>query len=132
MKVELFCVCDFASADAGGKLNIIGVFDTIHAEETPFTQNLFSVAGRVRFEESEVGPKRFKLTILDSEGKPIVQPLEAAVDVNRAPGETTAIAQIALLLSHIRLPRFGQYRIEMEIENIPAASTVLNVRKPRP
>ena len=50
MKVELYVLCDAATADAGGKLNILGVFDRLNAREAPVTHPLCALAVRLRFE----------------------------------------------------------------------------------
>ena len=34
MKVEIFSLCDFASADAGGKFNVIGIFDALYRKRS--------------------------------------------------------------------------------------------------
>ena len=34
MKVELFALCDFAS-DYGGKLTVVGIFDSIFTKQMP-------------------------------------------------------------------------------------------------
>ena len=130
MRVELFCLCDFASADASGKMNLIGVFDSIQAEELPMTQSLLAIAGKVSFAPSEAGSKKFTIRISDPDGKPLMPLIEAEADITLLPGESSANAQMILLVSQMRLQSFGSYSIEMAIENAPIALTVLTVRKP--
>jgi len=129
MKVELLCLCDFASVDAGGKLNLLGVFDSIQINETPASHGLAALAGKISFQAEEAGLKKFKIGFYDPERKLVMPPMEAEIEVNPLENESTANAQIVLLISQIRLPSFGKYLIELEIENKLFASTVLHVRK---
>jgi hypothetical protein len=64
MKVELFALCDAATADAGGKLNILGVFDRLNAREAPVTHPLCALAVRLRFERLEEGQKRVRVSFV--------------------------------------------------------------------
>ena len=61
MKVEIFTLCDAATADAGGKLNILGSFDRIHAASVPVTHPLCALAIKLRFERLEEGQKRVRI-----------------------------------------------------------------------
>ena len=55
MHIEVFSLCDAATVDAGGKLNILGAFDTIWAANIPVVYPHFGVALRVRFNSIERG-----------------------------------------------------------------------------
>src|SRR5262245_38438823 len=73
MKVELFALCDYA-ADYGGKLTVVGIFDSIFAKQLPAVHALCCVAVKLRFEKIEEGEKRVRLSISDDDGKPVLQP----------------------------------------------------------
>jgi len=55
MKLELFTLCDFA-ADYGGKLSVVGIFDTLGAKQVPAVHPQCAVAAKMRFEKIEEGP----------------------------------------------------------------------------
>jgi hypothetical protein len=128
MNVELFCICDFASTDAGGKLNIIGVFDSIRAKSVPAKHGPFSIAGKARFDPSEAGEKHFRVRFLAPDGADVFPAAEASISVTRSPDQKTASAQIALVVSGTQLPTFGQYSVVLEIDNTLAASVPLHVK----
>lgn len=130
MKVDVFCVCDFAQVDSGGKLSLIGIFDKIHPPQLPFILSMFSVAGRMRFEGNEEGPKAFKLTFVGPDGEAFSDPVDIVIPVTRAQGDLYATAQIVLGLQQVRLWRAGEYRIELEIEHKPSGATSLLVNEP--
>jgi len=54
MQLEIFTLCDAATEHAG-KLNIIGTFDVLRAAITPITHPQCAIAGRLRFEQIEMG-----------------------------------------------------------------------------
>jgi hypothetical protein len=128
MKVELFCLCDFASTDAGGKLNIIGVFDAIRAKSIPARHGPFSIAAKARFDTAEMGEKQFRIRLLSPEANDVFPAAEASINVIPSPDQQTATAQIALAISGTQLPTFGQYLVLLEIDNTPVASVPLYVK----
>ena len=78
MKVEVFVLCDAATIDAGGKLNILGIFDRIHAKEAPASHPLCSLAIRLRFERIEEGPKRVRVSFVNADGVSVMPTLDAS------------------------------------------------------
>lgn len=129
MKVEIFSLCDFASADAAAKLNIIGVFDTLWAREAPITHGLCVLAARIRFERIEEGLKRIKISLVDADGNPVLPAMEAQIPVQVAQHGLSAIAQVVSIMSQIKLPNFGEYSIDLAIDGRHEASTPLYVKQ---
>ena len=136
MTLELFCLCDYAAADSAGRLSIIGMFDSLRFERLPATHNLCAIAAKVRFDNSEAGRKQIKIVFLDPSRNNIIAPMEAALDVIPGQDEPTASAQLAVLISQLKLTSYGQYSLSLEIENKLLASIPLYVkptdRQPRP
>ena len=86
MKVEIFTLCDAATADSGGKLNILGSFDRLNANTTPVTHPLCALAIKLRFERLEEGQKRISISFVDSDGKAVMPMLDASSQVSFPPG----------------------------------------------
>ena len=76
MHVEIFTLCDAATVDGAGKLNILGSFDRLSAASEPIVHMQCALALKLRFARIEEGQKRFRLTFVDSDGKAVMQPLE--------------------------------------------------------
>jgi len=55
MQIEVFVLCDAATADHLGKLNLLGTFDTIWVKEIPTIYPQCTIALRIRFERIERG-----------------------------------------------------------------------------
>lgn len=128
MKVEIFTLCDAATVDSGGKLNVLGSFDRIHAAGTPVTQALCALAMKVRFERLEEGDKRIGISFVDSDGKAVMQTLEAGSRIQFPPNETSVTACFVLQLQQLKLPNFGEYSIDLAVDGRHEASIPLFVR----
>jgi hypothetical protein len=129
MKVEIFSLCDFASTDAGGKLNIIGVFDDISAREVPATHGLCALAIRIRFDKIEEGIKKLKISFVDSDGNPVMPAVEMQIQVLIPSPLQQANVQVVFLIPQIKFLNFGEYEIALAIDGRQEASTPINVRQ---
>src|ERR1700722_7103309 len=128
MKVEIFSLSDFASADAGGKLNIIGVFNTIFAGQLPAAQALCVLAIRMRFERIEAGFKKLKIAFVDADGRAVMPVIDTQIHVQLPPDSPFATAHLCLTMQQIKLPNFGEYSIDLAVDGKQEASTPLYVR----
>ncbi|MEP6776982.1 MAG: hypothetical protein ABI944_00915 [Chthoniobacterales bacterium] len=129
MKVEIFTLCDAATADAGGKLNILGSFDRINATATPVTHPLCALAIKLRFERLEEGQKRIRISFVDSDGTAVMPTLDTMTQVGFPPGESSVTACLVLAIQQIKLPNFGEYSIDLGVDGRHEASIPLFVRE---
>jgi hypothetical protein len=128
MKVEIFTLCDAATADVGGKLNILGSFDRIHAAAVPVTHPLCALAIKLRFEKLEEGQKRVRISFMDADGKAVMPTLEANTQVAFPPNEHSVTACLVLQIQQLKLPNYGEYSIDLGIDSRQEASIPLFVR----
>lgn len=129
MKVEIFTLCDAATADAGGKLNILGSFDRINASGVPVTHPLCALAMKLRFERLEEGQKRIGISFVDSDGKAVMPTLEAGTQVNFPPNESSVTACFVLQIQQMKLPNYGEYSIDLAVDGRHEASVPLFVKQ---
>ncbi len=129
MRVEIFTLCDAATVDAGGKLSILGSFDRLNAREAPVIHPQCSLAMKLRFERVEEGKKRIRIAFIDSDGAPVMPPLEATADVNFPGQDATSTVSLALNIHQLRLPRFGEYSIDVAVDDRQEASSPLYVSR---
>jgi hypothetical protein len=127
MKVEIFTLCDAATTDAGGKLNILGSFDRLGAKEAPVTHPQCALAIKLRFERLEEGPKRIRISFVDSDGASVMPTLDTNTRVQFPSGESTMTACLVLVLQQLKLPRFGEYSIDLAVDDRHEASIPLVV-----
>jgi len=129
MKVEIFSLCDFAQAEPTGKMNLIGTFDRLYAKEAPIVRTVFAVAARLRFEAHEEGARTVALSFIDSDGQRVMPLLRAQFNVKLQPNESSATLNYVMVIPQIKLPRFGDYQIDLAVDDKVEASLPLHVRQ---
>ena len=128
MKVEIFTLCDAATVDAAGKLNILGSFDRLNASEVPIVHPHCALAIKMRFERVEEGQKRLRIAFVDQDGKAIMQNLDATTEVRFPGDDPSATVSVALNIQQLRLPKFDEYSIDLAIDGRQEASIPLFVK----
>lgn len=110
MQVQLATLCDSAS-DYGGKLCLLGAFDTLCSREFPVVHPQCSLVIRLTFEPSDAGRHQFMIRCMDPAGVECLPPFDPVIDVafpsNFAPFVTR---NIVLNLQRLRIERQGVYR----------------------
>ena len=129
MKVEIFTLCDAATNDAGGKLNILGSFDRLMARQEPITHPQCALAIKLRFERVEEGEKRLRIALVDSDGKPVMPTIDAATQMKFTDDSPTATASVVLNIQQLKLPHFGEYAIDVAVDERHEASIPLFVAR---
>jgi hypothetical protein len=130
MKMEILTVCDFANAEpATGKLNVIGAFDHIWAQQEPIVHMQCAIAAKLRFELGEEGPKKLAVTFIDADGRAVLPTITVQMIVQFQPNEPTATAPIAAIISQLNLPHFGEYTVGIAVDGRMEGSVPLYVRQ---
>lgn len=111
MKVLHSFVCDTATIDAGGKLNVMGIFDNIASREFPCVHPSFTYVAGLRFERSEVGKHPFILSFVDYDGKELIPKLDGETDIQSA-----CTHNIIFKLNNILFPSPTTYQIDLVVD----------------
>ena len=128
MKVEAFLLCD-AATDQLGKLNVLGAFDCIHSRQLPTVHPQCSVVARIRFDRSESGEHHVRLQIIDEDGSSIGPKLEGKIGVNVREEVDFAAVNVILNIHRMKLEKYGRYRIDLYINDVPTAELPFNLRQ---
>jgi hypothetical protein len=130
--VEAFLLAD-AATDQGGKLNVIGAFDSIMAPGAPVNHPQFAIAMRIRFSKSESGDHPFRINVVDEDGKSVLsKPIDAGVKVNVLKADETLAVNLVVNFRDVRFAKFGKYSIDLTIDGRQRGSLPLYVRPARP
>ena len=132
MKIEILTLCDFAQAEPTGKMNILGSFDRILAKEAPIARSVFAVAARIRFEAHEEGARSVSLSFIDSDGQRVVPLLRAQFGVKLQPNESSATLNYVMVIPQIKFARFGDYQIDLAVDDKVEATIPLYIRQTAP
>ena len=129
MDIEVFSLCDAATVDIAGKLNVLGAFDTIWAGNLPVLHPQCSLALRVRFQQIEKGEHKVLVSFIDLDGKHIVPSANGIINVSFPDEQRSSSANLILNLQMLKLESIGEYSIDLTIDDTPMASLPLFVRQ---
>lgn len=130
MEIEVFTLCD-AAADYQGRLSILGIFDTIFATSLPALHPQCSVALRIRFSKVEEGKHNLTLHIVDYDGNMIIPPLSGEFGVQLAGNDQLGAINLVLNLQGLSFNRYGEYAINLAIDNHELGSRPFWVKQPK-
>ena len=128
MKVEAFVLCD-AATKGSGKLNILGAFDCIYAEQVPVKHFNCEIVARIRVNEKDIGNHQIKINITDKDGKKVKPSIDGSLNVILRRGRETDIFNIVLSIHRMTLERHGQYNLDLVIDKEVMAISSFYVTK---
>ena len=128
MQIEIFSLCDAATA-GGGKLNVLGAFDTIWAKKLPVVHPQCTVALRARFFSSEGNKHEVSLKVIDADGAHIVPPTNGVINIRFPQGQRSCSANLILNIQGLKLARCGEYSIDLSVDGASRASLPFFVKK---
>jgi hypothetical protein len=127
MDVEAFLLCD-AATDQHGKLNVLGAFDTVFAKKVPVVHPACAVAARIRFSKVEQGEHAVRICVIDQDGKEVVPKLDGKVSVRVGDEAGSMAVNLVLNFQRLKLPDYGEYRVDLAIDGQQKASLPFFVR----
>jgi hypothetical protein len=127
VKTELFTFCDFAQ-ESGGKLTIVGTFDTIISRNFPCIHPQLSVVIRLRFDILEFSNHNFRIEAQDLNGETAIEPVTGTVEVKGA-GNATAVSHLIFTISNLHFNDSGIVNFVLYIDDKEISSLPLYVRK---
>jgi hypothetical protein len=108
-------------------LNILGSFDRLNSTQAPVTHPQCALAIKLRFERVEEGMKSIRIQFVDADGKSVMPTLDTTTQVRIGPTDSSATASLVLVIQQLRLPRFGEYAIDLAVDGHHAGSIPLIV-----
>ena len=133
MEVLVATLCDSAN-DYGGKLCMLGCFDTICAAQMPVIHPQCSLALRICFRPEDEGEHQFRIAFIDDDGAPLMRPFEPKITVSFPADSFFITRNLVLNIQRMQFKNPGQYSIDIQagdtmITRIPLR-VVLNQPKP--
>jgi hypothetical protein len=127
MKIELFTFCDFAQEN-GGKLTIVGTFDTIITRSFPCVHPQLSVVIRLRFDIWEFANHSFRIETRDLDGEMSMEAINGNVEV-KGVGNATAVSHLVFSISNLNFKNAGVVNFALFMDDKETGSIPLYVRK---
>lgn len=121
MEILTATLCDSA-ADYGGKLCVMGAFDTIFARKFPTMHPQCAIALRLMMRPEDLGEHRLQLEFVDPDGQPFIE-AERAPNV---PFKVESLPENSYFLTRnlvfnfqgFPVPAPGQYEIRVRIDDV--------------
>jgi hypothetical protein len=117
MELQVATLCD-AAADYGGKLTVMGAFDTIAGRGgAPIVHPQCSLAMRICFRAEDEGVQKFSVAIIDADGKEIVPSFEPQFDVKLpSPDSFFVTRNLVVNMQRLKFPDAGNYAIDIRCD----------------
>ena len=128
MQIEVFSLCDAATADMG-KLNMLGAFDTIWTPKVPVVHPQCTVALRIRFDSIERGEHKITVNFVDADGRHIIPPANSTINVNFPSEQRSGSGNLILNIQRLNLEKYGEYSIDLAVDGKTAANLPIFVRE---
>jgi len=127
MNIQVAVLCD-AATDYGGKLNILGTFDTIITSQLPAVHPQCSIALRLAFTKIEEGSHKVKMNFVDEDGRLVMPSIDMPIDVT-VPNELNFLVRnFVINIQQLKFEKPGQYSIDCAIDGRQETSIPLLVR----
>jgi len=125
MICELFAIAD-AVQEYGGKLVVVGTYDTIVVSEIPATHPMLSIAARLRFPQSEQGSFKINIDVLGPDGRIHLNGPEGQVNIQHRERGSSVI-NLAVNLMSIQITSCDEYSVRLTVEGREAVRVPLYV-----
>jgi hypothetical protein len=116
MTIDLALLCDAATVDVAGKLNILGVFDRIHAPEFPAQHGRIALVLRLEAEGPDAGVHEVTIRLRTPSGGELLR-LDGNLEVGPAAGEFITRIPHVLNLDGVVFPGSGVYAFEIIVDD---------------
>jgi len=127
VRVTLALLADGANVSREGKLNILGVFDTVFARSFPTTHAQMQLV--IRFEagaDESGGTRNVEVQFVTGDDRVVFRVPGAMTVQQRAFGDTVRMEHI-LTLTNLQLDQPGRYRFHILVDGELAATVPLQV-----
>ena len=111
MELKLAALCESVRERPDGRLDIIGIFDELHAPAFPAVQDRMTVVLIMEWSEDEYGEQPFRADLLHSNGRKILG-LQGVTVVQKM-GSGAPKTRLIQELDKVVFPAAGDYHFEL-------------------
>jgi hypothetical protein len=114
--VTLAVCCDAANVSREGKLNLLGIFNSIHAAEFPCSHPHLALVLRVEAGFGEEGVHPLEIKLVDEDGH-VLFAINGQLTLQGAEPGRPMTAQTIMDINNFSLPRPGTYAFEVVVDH---------------
>ena len=126
MQVDLLCLVDAATVDAGGKLNILGAYDGIQLPDFPALTRVVVALRLVGF-PIDKGLHHLDVRIVSEDGETIASGPPTVISVEAGPGAHGRFTLPGVLVMAPTFPEPGEYAVDVFVDGLQLRSLELPV-----
>jgi hypothetical protein len=127
MNIQVAVLCDAATED-NGKLNLLGTFDTIFAQQLPAVHPQCAVALRVTFMSGDEGGRKLNLNFVNADGRTIMPPIEIPVAVALPDDVHFLTRNFIVNIQQLKFAEAGLYSVDVRLDDKSQAAIPLLVK----
>lgn len=127
MNVQVAILCD-AATDDNGKLNLLGAFDTIYAQQLPAVHPQCAVALRVTFAAGDEGQHKLALNFINADGLPVMPPMQIPVAVTLPEDVYFVTRNFIVNIQQLRFTEAGLYSVDIRLDDKSQGNIPLQVK----
>jgi 5-hydroxyisourate hydrolase-like protein (transthyretin family) len=127
MNVQVAVLCD-AATDDNGKMNLLGTFDTIYAQQLPAVHPQCAVALRVTFAADDEGQHKLKLNFINADGRVIMPSIEIPVMVTLPDDVHFLTRNFIVNIQQLKFAEAGLYSVDVRLDDKSQANIPLLVK----
>jgi len=125
MDVTLAVCCDAANVSREGKLNLLGIFNSIHAAEFPCTHPHLALVLRVEARLGEEGSYPLEIQLVDEDGQQLFD-INGQLSLQGAEPGRPMTAQTIMDINNLQLPRPGTFAFEIFLDGHHSRSVAIH------
>lgn len=125
MEVTLAVCCDAANVSREGKLNLLGIFNSIHAGRFPAAHPHLAFVLRVEARIGEEGEYPLEIQFVDEDGHRLFD-VEGELAFQGARPGRPLTAQTIIDVNNLQLPHPGTYAFEIFLDRKHARSVAIH------
>lgn len=123
MQIRIAALADYTNVTDNGKLNILGIFSQIHAQNVPAVHPLMQFVVQFAFEPLETGAKTIRIVLQDADARELLS-MEGRLDIPRPESADPVVVNQILVLQNVVFPQFGNYEFVIEVDGEPVPARV--------
>ena len=127
MNIQVAVLCDAATND-NEKLNLLGAFDTIYAQQLPAIHPQCSVALRLTFTPGDEGHHQVTLNFVNADGRTIMPPMDLPVAVTLPDDAHFITKNFIINIQQLKFNEPGMFSLDVHLDGRAQASIPLLVK----
>lgn len=127
MNIQVAVLCDAATND-NEKLNLLGAFDTIYAQQLPAIHPQCAVALRLTFNPGEEGHHQLTLNFVNADGRAMMPPMDLPASVTIPEDAHFLTRNFIVNIQQLKFNEAGMFSVDLLMDGRPQASIPLLVK----